>query len=362
VELQRPVDDVVEDAGAEELDQRDVGAGGARAVAVDLPRRVERHQPRCLHLRRGVRDPVLHGLLVAQQATADRPVERPLAHHVEGTPRNSEPAHAVVDASRDEPVLGDQEPLALLPEQGLRAEPDTLVADLRVPAEHPVVLVRLLHVGDVSDEHDARRLDGDDEHRGPLVGCRVGVGHGHHDQEVRDRPVGREPLVPVEDVAVAVAHGPRAELRRVRAGRVRLRHRERGPEPALEQRVEPPLLLLVRAGEGEDLAVARVRRLAAERRRGVDRRAEDLVHQPELDLAEALAPELRREVRGPQPPLLHLFLQRGEDAVELVLSELVRDRLDRPDLLADEGPHPLELGVELGIGRKVPGHPGVTPS
>jgi hypothetical protein len=40
------------------------------------------------------------------------------------------------------------------------------------------------------------------------------------------------------------------------------------------------------------------------------------VHEAELDLAEALAAELGRQVRGPQPAALDLLLQRRVDAVE----------------------------------------------
>ena len=39
-------------------------------------------------------------------------------------------------------------------------------------------------------------------------------------------------------------------------------------------------------------------------------RAEDLVHEPELDLAEALAAELGVEVGGPQALVADLLLQR----------------------------------------------------
>ena len=61
-------------------------------------------------------------------------------------------------------------------------------------------------------------------------------------------------------------------------------------------------------GHREDLGVAGVRRLVAEHRRRERRRAEDLVHEAELDLAEALAAELGRQVRRPQPALLDLLL------------------------------------------------------
>ena len=78
------------------------------------------------------------------------------------------------------------------------------------------------------------------------------------------------------------------------------------------------------------------------------------MHQAELDLAEALAAELRVEVRRPQPALLDLLLQRRDRALEAVLAELVDDRLERPDLLAHELAHPVELLLELGLGREVP--------
>ena len=80
------------------------------------------------------------------------------------------------------------------------------------------------------------------------------------------------------------------------------------------------------------------------------------MHEPELDLAEALAAELRRQVRGPQPALLDALLQRRVDAVDLILVELVEDRLQRPDLLADELAHPVQLLLKLRIGREIPCH------
>ena len=52
-------------------------------------------------------------------------------------------------------------------------------------------------------------VDRHDEHRGALVRRRVRVGDGHDDEEVCDRAVRGEPLVPGEDVA-AVGRGRRA--------------------------------------------------------------------------------------------------------------------------------------------------------
>ena len=73
---------------------------------------------------------------------------------------------------------------------------------------------------------------------------------------------------------------------------------------------------------------------------------------PSLHLAEALAAELGRQVRRPQPALLDLLLQRAQRAVELLGVEV--ERLERPDLLAHERRHPVELGLELGLGARSP--------
>ena len=163
--------------------------------------------------------------------------------------------------------------------------------------------------------------------------------------------------MPVQDVAaVGLADCSRAELRRVGARGVRLRHRERRFQLTVQEWEEPALLLLRCAGERDDLAVAGVGRLAAERVRREDRRAEDLVHQAELDLAEALTAELGRQVSRPEALLPDLLVQRRVDPIELGLADVVLDRLDRPDLLAHERAHPFELLFELRLGRKVPRH------
>ena len=86
--------------------------------------------------------------------------------------------------------------------------------------------------------------------------------------------------------------------------------------------------------------------------------AEDLVHEAELDLAEALAAEVGRQVGGPQAALLDLLLERRDGALEALLAELLEDGLDRPDLLAHELAHPVELLLELGLRREVPRHVG----
>ena len=112
---------------------------------------------------------------------------------------------------------------------------------------------------------------------------------------------------------------------------------------------------------GEDLRVAGVGRLAAERARRPARPAEDLVDQRELHLAVAEAAEIGTEVARPQPLRLHLLLQRREQLpvhrVRLVVHELVTEReVDRLDLGLHELADPVELLLELRFGREVPRH------
>ena len=109
VGLDRPVDDVVQDRRAVVLDHRDLVARRRRADLVHLPRGVQRHQSRRVHLGARVGDPVLDGLLLGEQRPVREAADRALAHHVEGPLGLAEPAHAVVDPPGAEARLGEQE-------------------------------------------------------------------------------------------------------------------------------------------------------------------------------------------------------------------------------------------------------------
>ena len=78
------------------------------------------------------------------------------------------------------------------------------------------------------------------------------------------------------------------------------------------------------------------------------------MHEPEAHLAEALPAELGRQVRRPQPALAHALLQRMQRAVQApasrssVSSGQISSRTKRR--------HPVELGLEGGLGAEVPRH------
>jgi hypothetical protein len=187
-----------------------------------------------------------------------------------------------------------------------------------------------------------------------VVRIGVGFGDGEDDVQISSRGVAHHPLPAREHPLVPVAFRAGGELARIGAGAL-LGHRERREDPPVEQRVEPAPLLLLGAGERDELGVAGVGGLAAEDERRELTATEDLVEQAELELAEAPAPELRVEMRRPQAALLHALLQgRGEPAEGPVVEV---EHLERVDLLLQEAARPVELGRELRLGREVPGHP-----
>ncbi len=358
MQVHRPLRDVVVDLRHRHLHRGDVPAHLLVVlVAVDQPRGAQHQQPELLDLDPAVGDLLLHHLQRRELAAAHLARQRALAHHVEGLAKLRDGAHRVVDAAAAEARLGDHEGRAGLAEHVVGRHAHVLVAHVGVAR----VLGALGADADVAHDAHAGRLARHDDHAHALVGRDVGVGHRHHDQERRVAGVRGEPLLAVDQPVVAVEPRARREERRVGAG-VGLGHRVTGRDLAVEQRLEVALLLRRAAVVREDLGVAGVGGLAAEHRRCPARAAEDLVHQRELELAEAGASELGAQVARPQAALLHALLQRLQDRhrarVALVVgaAEHVVERLD---LVSHERVQPVELALELGLGLEVPGHRGV---
>ena len=202
---------------------------------------------------------------------------------------------------------------------------------------------RLAAGADVAEDREPGRVGRHDEHRHPLVGAHLGVGDGHHEEEAGVAGVGGEPLLAVDDPFVAVADGRGAEERRVGAG-VGLGHRVAGRDRPVEERLEVLGLLLVGAEVGQDLGVARVRRLAAEHRRCPPRPPQQLVEQRQLHLPVALPAHLRFQVGGPQALLPHLLLQRPHHRQGPLVGLVVgcaQHIVERLDILPQESVDPV---------------------
>ncbi len=187
---------------------------------------------------------------------------------------------------------------------------------------------------------------------------RVGIGHGHHQEEAGVARVGGEPFLAVQHPLVAFQRGAGREGRRIGAA-LRFRHRETGDDVVGEQGLKIARLLLGRAVDGEDFRVAGIGRLAAEDGRGEHRASEDFVHQGQLDLPVAGAAQFGAQMAGPETAILHLLLQRADELLVQRIVDVERalqDQVERLDLLADEGVDPGQLVGEIGVGLEVPGH------
>jgi hypothetical protein len=138
-----------------------------------------------------------------------------------------------------------------------------------------------------------------------------------------------------------------------------LGHRVGGEHVLVQQRLEPPLLLLLGPVGREHLHVPGVGRRRTEHLRRAGIPADDLVEQAELELAVAGAAELLVEEDRPQALLLHLLLEfahvRLDDGVRRP-DRVRKDVVERLDLLLAERLDPVELLLELRIGGEVPRH------
>jgi DNA-binding MarR family transcriptional regulator len=94
VGLERAVDDVVQHHRAEVLDLGNLRASRRRSADIDLPRGLQRHEARRLHLGARVRDPILDRLVLAECLAMRHAIGRALAEHVEGTATNAPPARS----------------------------------------------------------------------------------------------------------------------------------------------------------------------------------------------------------------------------------------------------------------------------
>ena len=187
----------------------------------------------------------------------------------------------------------------------------------------------------------------------------VRVGHRHHDEEVGHRSVRGEPLVPVDDPLVAVAHRRRRQQRRVRSRRLRLGHGEGRPQRRR------------RAGAAATSGACSSSPVASIPTASNSALPESGALLPKTTGASGDCPRIScirpsRTCPNPMPPsaggrcaahrpcALTSLLQRPDHHADLVVGQI--ERLEREHLLPHEAAHPLQLLLELGLGREIPGH------
>ena len=182
---------------------------------------------------------------------------------------------------------------------------------------------------------DAGRIGGHEDLARAAMWLAVGIGDRHDDREARSLGARREPLVTVDDPFVPVENGPRTQQRGVRPRDVRLGHGEERPRVALDERTQKALLLLVRAEQVEDLAVAGIGRLAVEDELAPGAPSDLLVEVRVGEKALAGAAGFRRQVRRPEPLRLRARAQRRHQRLGgIVLT--VQGRFGRIDMLLEK--------------------------
>jgi hypothetical protein len=98
-----------------------------------------------------------------------------------------------------------------------------------------------------------------------------------------------EAYLAIQDVVVPVLRDCHLDIRSITRRNLRLRHQERAPDLALQQRVKPLPLLSLRAILGNDLHVSSIRSSAVHSLRRGPALAQVLGHESVLQITEARA-------------------------------------------------------------------------
>ena len=178
------------------------------------------------------------------------------------------------------------------------------------------------------------------------------VGGARREDEMRGAVgAGDEPLAAVDFPCVAVLLGIGLDHARIGAAAGRgLGHGEGRADLALDDRLQPLLLLRRRAELLQHVHVAVVGRHAVERERPEQRARRLLVHHRPGDDRQVHAAVFLGRLRRPQAGLLRLLAHRLEPLLGdvLVLGEILRVGFERQHVLLDEGAHAHAQVLDLG--------------
>ncbi len=220
-------------------------------------------------------------------------VEGAVDHHLQRRLGLGDPAHAMGQAGRTQPVLAKKVALAATTQHLALVYPQVFDDDFGVTGT-------AVHGFDLADFVPALRRNVDNERRvGRLRKLGVVLGAGDEDGEAGPVGIGDEPLVAVDHPLLSILIGVGLNECRVRARHLRFGHGETRPGPTLAQRFQILLGLLRRGPVQQGVHVALVRGLAIEHPRSVVRTGGFGLHHGQVDVTQAHAAPLRRHVRQP---------------------------------------------------------------
>ena len=203
-------------------------------------------------------------------------------------------------------------------------------------------------------DRDARSVARHQDHRLLLMlgRVRIGLAHEDHDLAARVAGAGSPPFTAVDDVFVAVAVDRALDVGCVARRHRRLRHAEGGADLAVEQRLQPFLLMRLCPVALYCLHIAGIRRRAVEYLAGPQDPAHHLAKRRVFDVVEPRATMRIRQEQVPQPDGARLDLELFEDRRNLpaafaFLQLLMIEMLVRIDMLVHEGVQPGEIILGL---------------
>jgi len=149
--------------------------------------------------------------------------------------------------------------------------------------------------------------------------------------------------------------------------RLRFCHRVARGDLTREQRLEVLLFLVRSAVPSQDFHVARIRCLATKYRRTKATAAENLVHQPQFDLAIPLTAEVGIKVARPKSLIFNDFLKGRHGGGGPRTSRIegvgrsAKHQIERLDLRANEFAHPIQFFLKVRLGFEIPRHVQIPP-
>src|SRR6185437_13691809 len=135
--------------------------------------------------------------------------------------RSAARLHIRSKARSQMPILRNGKARAFLPEKVLLWHAAILKPHLRVAG---MVFSHVPHHAEIFDNPEARRVDGNQNLAGALVGWRIRICHSHQHREGGAVSGRGEPFVAVDDVIISVFHRGRAHPGGIGTGMLRLGH------------------------------------------------------------------------------------------------------------------------------------------
>ena len=363
------VDDANGDIRYRGLDHWDPDAGLLGIHVIHHPGGLQGQQARHLDIHTRIGDDVDIAAQLGQRPAECDAVGRPLAHELQGTLGSTDRPHAVVNPAGAKAALGNFKAAA-------RAENDVLLGHAHIVEFHVHMAMGCIVHGEHvhgPDHFDPGGIHGHQDLRllQVLGGVRVGFHHGDEDLATGIAGTTDVVLLAVYDPLVTFQLCLGTDIGGIRGRHAGLGHGEGGANLAIQQGLQPLLLLGLAAVLLQDFHVAGVRRRAVEAlRRQVGTphflRQVGVLNRGEPEAAVALGQE---EI--PQAQLLRLGLQGFQD-LGLAIGPLpavtgtdfvVVLLLHRDDIVGDEllyllenGPHSLadpEVHTAFGGGDAV---------